>query len=1628
VVVVSDRPAPNTVVLTVASLAPGASANYSGTFTVPLNVCTVTTAVRASGSDSCTGAGVTNNASATCPVTTAPAIAVTLACPVVPSTNGGAITYSGTVRNSGNVTLNNVVVVSGQASPGTVLTVASLAAGASANFTASFTSPADACSVTSTVTARGADACTAILVTNTASATCPLATNPRLIVTQNCPAGPVSPGGLLTYSGSISNLGNVTLTNIVVTNDRSGASPVFIVAALLPGRSTNFTGSYTVPAGPDCSVTSTVTARGNDYCTGSAVNDTDTVTCAVTGAPLIAVTLNCPASPVVPGNSITFSGTVSNPGNVTLANVTVVNLQASPSTVLNLASLAPGASANFTATFSSPANACSVSSTVTARGSNSCSGAVVTDSESATCVLQTTPALVVRQNCPVIPVSAGSLLAYSGSVSNAGNITLTNVVLINSQTGTNVIYRVVTLPPGASSNFTGSYTVPPGTLCSVSSIATVTGREICAGNTLTNTATATCTLATAPGIAATLNCPAGPVVPGGTVTYRGTVRNSGNVILNGVTVVNDQASPSTVLSVASLAPGASASFTVSFTAALDTCAVSSSVIVRGVDACTSAAVTNSASATCPLVTTPRLIVTQNCPTSSGVVLSYTGSVSNAGNITLTNVIVRNDRTGGTVVFAAVTLAPGSRATFTGSYTAPADACSVASTVTATAADKCTGSNVVATATATCPLPTNPRIVVTQTCPPVQVSPGGTLTYSGTVSNAGNATLTNVVVRNDRTGAAIVFSIASLAPRASAPFTGTYLVRADCCVDTSTLTATGRDCNNTLVSDTATRTCPLLTAPAIVVTKLCPSETWKLLAPGDLLTYSGVVSNSGNITLTNVTIVSTAPTNGTHVFGPITLAAGESARYSASFIIPVDFCGTETVTARGVNICTLLPVTSSATTTCPIMTTPGITVTKNCPAQPTPHGALFVFTESVSNSGNVTLTNVLVVNSQPAANTPLFGPVTLAPGATRTFSGSYNAPFDCCDITDTLTARGQDRCSGTLVTDTATQVCPLLTTPSLGVSIACPATPVGEGGLFEFTGLVTNTSAEVLTNVYVFGNLPVPNTVLAGPLELAPGESEFFTGSYTVVAGAAGLMVTASALDACEARTVNAAANCSGPITPPSEPRAITVLINGNGTVGGVANGQLLSLGASYTATAAPAAGSSFVNWSGGVSGTSPSLTFVMQSNLVVIANFVFNGTNGSNQLRAITVVINGSGTVGGVMNGQLLNLGQSYTAMATPAAGSSFVNWSGGVSGTSPTLTFVMQSNLVVTANFVIGTNGSNTFAPVAGTFKGLFFEASEVRNDNSGYFTFVLAAKGAYTASVLSAGRRYSVRGKLSPDGRATNFLARVRTNALTVIWEMRRDGPHSISGTVTDGQWVSGLMGDRAIFNIRTNPAPQAGKYTLIIPGTPGVTGLPEGDGYGTVTVQRSGLVSFVGRLADGTLVTQAGGISKDGDWPVYVSLSSGRGSLLGWLLFTNRIGDDLSGKLSWISPTNSRSKRYPAGFELDSDSLGSRYAAPVGTNRVLEITDGVVILSGDNLPGASDHDVILGPRSRVFNLSPDKLALTFTPASGLFKGTCVAAGTTRKITFNGAVLQKANRGSGYFLGTNQVGRVVFRPALEE
>jgi uncharacterized repeat protein (TIGR01451 family) len=1303
VVVVSDRPAANTTVFTVAALAPGATANFTGSYTATANTCSSTANLTATGRDLCTGTAVSNTASATCLIATAPRIAVTLACPPVAVAPGAVIVYAGTVSNPGNVTLNNVVVVNNQVTPNTVvMSVASLAPGASTNFTMSITAPADVCSVTSGVTASGSDACTTLVVSNSASATCPLVTTPRIAVTLTCPTSPVTLGGVLTYNGFVQNTGNITLTNVVVVNDRTGNTPVFTVASLTPGAVANFTGSFTVPVSSSCSISSTLTASGSDKCTSARVTANSSATCPLLGAPTIAVTLSCPVTPVALGGTLTFNGVVNNTGNVTLTNVVVVSDLPTPGTVVfSRATLAPGATATFTGSYAVPrTNACSVTTTVNASATDQCGGSGIVASATITCPLITAPRIVVTQVCPPTPAAPGGVVAYSGTVSNAGNITLTNVVVVSSLPAPNtVVFTVASLEPGASANFNGSYTAPLDT-CSVSSTLVASGQDRCTGVAVTNSVTTTCPLVTSPQLVVTKACPPQPVIPGGTLVFTGTVANTGNVTLTGVVVVNNQPAPNTaVFGPITLAPGVSTNFTGSYTVPANVCSITDTLTATGRDKCTSSNVVASVTTICPVQTAAQIRVTKTCPAlpvAPGGLMTFAGTVSNPGNTTLTNITVVNDQPApNTVVFTLATLAPGASANFTGSYTVGiVNACTITDTLTASAQDRCGGNGIVGTVTTTCALLTAPKIAVTKACPPNPVAPGdqlvfsgtvtnvgnitltnvivvnnkpvpntpvfgpvtlapgqgasfsgsytmptnnactsidtltasgndlctgttvtagftaicpvltsprikvhqvcpptppvqgGTLTYTGFVQNTGNITLTNVVVVNSLTGNTPVFTVATLAPGVVANFTGSFRVPLNCCSVSSTLTATGRDiCPGTIVTDTFTATCPVLTAPKIVVTKVCAVKT---LEPGDLLKYSGTVSNAGNITLVNVIVTDNQPTAGTRVLGPIILAPGESVSYAGSYIVPVDFCGTDTVTASGVDECTKLTVTDSVTATCPILTSPRIAVTQNCPPSPTPRGGLHTFTGTVSNPGNVTLTNVFVFNNQPSNNTPVIGPITLAPGASVNFTGSYLPPAACCEILNTVTARGQDRCVGTTVSATSSALCPLLSTPLIAVTRVCPPAAVPVGGVFVFKGTVRNSGDVFLTNVFVFSSRPAivltwnpgtsgsgvslasvsgqnnegsvqstmpdwwacqglnigrsssslagNNTAVLGPIELAPGESKEFSGSYVVTAGINPLTdtVTASGTDTCQTRTVTATANCAGPVvqSPP----------------------------------------------------------------------------------------------------------------------------------------------------------------------------------------------------------------------------------------------------------------------------------------------------------------------------------------------------------------------------------------------------------------------------------------------------------------------------------------------------------------
>jgi len=399
----------------------------------------------------------------------------------------------------------------------------------------------------------------------------------------------------------------------------------------------------------------------------------------------------------------------------------------------------------------------------------------------------------------------------------------------------------------------------------------------------------------------------------------------------------------------------------------------------------------------------------------------------------------------------------------------------------------------------------------------------------------------------------------------------------------------------------------------------------------------------------------------------------------------------------------------------------------------------------------------------------------------------------------------------------------------------------------------------------------------------------------------------------------------------------------------------------------------------------------------------------------LSLSVTGNGAVLPELDGLALEVGRGYTVNARPAPGNLFANWSGDITSLSSRLTFLMQSNLMLRATFV-----TNPFIAVRGAYTGLFYEPAEVRHESSGYFAMALTEQGRFSAQILSAGRRLSFSGAFDLQGRASNVVQRPVTNALAVELTLDLAGAgQQVTGRVHTVQWNSALLGDRQVFDGRTLRAPFATNYTLVVHGDSESELRPGGDGFGAARVDAAGVVSFAGTLADGAKVTQRTAVSTNGSWPLYSSLYAGKGSVLSWLTFADRLTTDLGGRLNWSKPARPADRFYPDGFAFDTGVEGSVYTRP-GAGRALLMTNGIVAFTGANPAETFTNSVVLGPNNKATNQSSNPLTLVIVPASGLFSGVVTPPDGGRSLSFKGALLQKQTAGRGFFIRTNHSGRV--------
>ncbi|WP_093416004.1 DUF7507 domain-containing protein [Saccharopolyspora flava] len=784
-----------------------------------------------------------------------------------------------------------------------------------------------------------------------------------LAITKTGPATAVN-GGLMQWTINATNNGAAPSHGFVI-NDAvpAGVTGASLVSAP-PGCSLNGTSLVCSAAPPNCTVAQNTTSptwadltcanpqnadasvldpgasfgpiilQGNAPVTGSSVtntasiagvdsdpatgNNTASVTTTLAEAPGLSLVKTAdPTTVTAAGQQVGYSYEVTNTGDVPLGGLALTETQftgsgtppdiSCPTTNLNV-----GASTTCTATYTTTQadiDRGSVLNAATATASTAGGGVATSPEAAATVTATRTPGLALTKTAAPTSISAaGQPVNYTFAVTNTGNVTVSGLTINETQFSGSptpaVTCPVTSLAPGASTNCTATYTSTQDDVNRgfITNEANASGTTT-AGPIASAPSSARVDIAAEPSLALVKTAdPATAPGAGAQVTFHYDVTNTGNVTMSGIAVTDTEFTgtgmlPPVTCPQTTLLPGQSTSCTTTYTitpADADAGGVSNTATAVGTIPAGQQVPSNPSSATVivPATGGPTLVKTADpaTVTNAGQSITYSYAVTNDSNVTLNGVSVADTEFTGTgpapmPSCPVTTLAPGTSTTCTATYAATQadiDRGSIANTAQAVGTVPNGEQRTSAPASAVVDAPAAPALELTKTAAPQSIdAEGDQVTYTFLVRNTGNVTMSGVAVAETSfsgTGTPPVPACPGdvLAPGAEMTCTATYTAtQAD--LDAGTITnaanATGtppgtNEPINSAISEAAV---DVAAAPALSIVKSVDKPTPQDFYPGSLLTYSFVVTNTGNVTMGAVTV------NDTEFTGTGTLSRGPARR-------------------------------------------------------------------------------------------------------------------------------------------------------------------------------------------------------------------------------------------------------------------------------------------------------------------------------------------------------------------------------------------------------------------------------------------------------------------------------------------------------------------------------------------------------------------------------------------------------------------------------------------------------------------------------------------------------------------------------------------------------------------------------
>lgn len=349
----------------------------------------------------------------------------------------------------------------------------------------------------------------------------------------------------------------------------------------------------------------------------------------------------------------------------------------------------------------------------------------------------------------------------------------------------------------------------------------------------------------------------------------------------------------------------------------------------------------------------------------------------------------------------------------------------------------------------------------------------------------------------------------------------------------------------------------------------------------------------------------------------------------------------------------------------------------------------------------------------------------------------------------------------------------------------------------------------------------------------------------------------------------------------------------------------------------------------------------------------------------------------------------------------------------------------------------------LTGGFSGAIDPSAIAGADLGGWLTIKTTATGAFSGTLQIGALKYAFKGAFDGATGATPSITIVRKTPLgnlTLDLTLGLTGNFrgQVTGTLADGSTTIALELNREIWSTK-NPAmlfsgTSSARYNVVIDLDPvhvGDNGYPQGFGYASFTVNKTGSAKLAGKLADGTPVTLSKIIWPNGTLPLFIPLYASKGVINGFVTLGqgsnfSTTDNPADGQGFWKRPVSTKvgEKIYAAGFETTIYLTGGAYTPPGKGYRILDLGNGIshplvsLELGDGGLASMLTTHLTLSTTNKVTAFAPNDhgYALVFTPATGIYSGRFAVDTPARKPAINGLVVPdmtaETSSGFGFFL----------------